>query len=354
MSILHVTFLESQEICVCVRSQFGLQPLQSLRLYMRCYPPINMPIISMLFGIPAASSNAPKAAPKRRCSPLKESPTGEPDIEETSDYVMEEINEDPTIQGEVHMEEADYDRDTDSEEEKKTGRPHEERPRSKAMPMQPSYPPPLRLTSKARARPNNDMDEESESDYPQDNKNRSPLPRRPALKSPPPSIDQSQRITEEKSTMDIQLVKETTDPLPHLNSDFLKFVEPYCKECSTILEEHPDFVYVPEHERAYHEKVFWLKARFDQYWDPTFRKNNRAEQDYMTFIKRIYTYCADLILDDYVPNIRQIPFLDCLCLPRLRRNIRTEEGTRRNCPSRPMDQYYKQPGIQNRTQGTPT
>ena len=30
-SILHVTFLEPQEICVCIRSQFGLQPIRPLR-----------------------------------------------------------------------------------------------------------------------------------------------------------------------------------------------------------------------------------------------------------------------------------------------------------------------------------
>ena len=43
----------------------------------------------------------------------------------------------------------------------------------------------------------------------------------------------------------------------------------YYRECSTILDVNPDFHFVPEHERPHGVKVFWLKARFNDYWQPT-------------------------------------------------------------------------------------
>ena len=73
----------------------------------------------------------------------------------------------------------------------------------------------------------------------------------------------------------------------------LSFVHEYYKECSTILDVNPDFHFVPEHERPHGVKVFWLKARFNDYWQPTLQgEGNHAEKQYMDFIKKVYSICC--------------------------------------------------------------
>ena len=172
VSILHVTFLEPQEICVCIRSQFGLQPVRPM-----LFPIDNgMPLLASLFGSSKSKPSTPKPAGKRRASPLKDSPTHSDGDDESSasDYVMGEIKyekkpkSDRQEEEDIPMEQADYDRDSDSDEDTKPSDPPlEERPRQKAMPMQPPVPT-LRLTPKIKAQPSVTLT----------------LPRRPTMKAP--------------------------------------------------------------------------------------------------------------------------------------------------------------------------
>ena len=91
------------------------------------------------------------------------------------------------------------------------------------------------------------------------------------------------------SDSDISLQKESVHPGPFGNSKFLNFVYEYYKECSTILENHPDFHFIPEHERSHG----WLKARFNDYWQPTLQgEGPYAEKQYMDFIKKVYSICC--------------------------------------------------------------
>ena len=69
-----MTFLEPQEICVCIRGQFGLQPIRPLRSCMLFPTDNDMPLLASLFGISKSKPSTPKPAGKRRASPLKDSP----------------------------------------------------------------------------------------------------------------------------------------------------------------------------------------------------------------------------------------------------------------------------------------
>ena len=70
-------------------------------------------------------------------------------------------------------------------------------------------------------------------------------------------------------------------------------VHEYYRDCSTILDVNPDFHFVPEHERPHGVKVFWLKARFNDYWQPTLQgEGHRAEKQYMDFTKKVYSICC--------------------------------------------------------------
>ena len=130
----------------------------------------DMPLLASIFGSSKSRPSTPKPAGKRRASPLKDSPVLSDDDDESSDYVMGEINKEKKsksdLSGEedIQMEQADYDRDSNTNEDKKpAGRPLEERPKQKAMPMQPPVPA-LRLTPKIKAEPSATLDDETESD----------------------------------------------------------------------------------------------------------------------------------------------------------------------------------------------
>ena len=69
----------------------------------------------------------------------------------------------------------------------------------------------------------------------------------------------------------------------------------YYQECSTILDVNPDFHFIPEHEQPHGVNVFWLKARFNDYWEPTLQgEGPHTEKQYMDFIKA--KQITDLIL----------------------------------------------------------
>ena len=60
-----------------------------------------------------------------------------------------------------------------------------------------------------------------------------------------------------------------------------------------ILDVNPDFHFVPEHQRPHGVKVFWLKARFNDYWQPTLQgEGPHAEKQHMDFIKKVYSICC--------------------------------------------------------------
>ena len=156
-------------------------------------------------------------------------------------------------------------------------------PHPKLVPKSP--PPALRLMSKVKPAPKNILDEETESDnHPGE---RPALPRRPAMR---PTLTSNDRWhVPDGSDTDISLQRESVHPGPFGNSKFLKFVYEYYTECSTILEMNPDFHFIPEHERPHGGKVFWLKARFNEYWRPTLQgETSHAEKQYVDFIKKVY------------------------------------------------------------------
>ena len=95
------------------------------------------------------------------------------------------------------------------------------------------------------------------------------------------------------SDTNISLQKESVHPAPFGNSKFLNFVYEDYRECSTIHDVNPDFHFVPEHERPHGVKVFWLKARFNDFWQPTLQgEGQHAEKQYMDFIKKVYSICC--------------------------------------------------------------
>ena len=56
---------------------------------------------------------------------------------------------------------------------------------------------------------------------------------------------------------------------------------------------NPDFHFIPEHEREHGAKVFWLRARFNDYWLPTLQgEGQHTEKQYMDFIKKVYSICC--------------------------------------------------------------
>ena len=59
------------------------------------------------------------------------------------------------------------------------------------------------------------------------------------------------------------------------------------------MRNHPDFHFVPERERPHGVKVFWLKARLNDYWQPTLQgEGPHAQKQYMGFIKKVYSICS--------------------------------------------------------------
>ena len=193
----------------------------------------------------------------------------------------------------VNMEQVDYDRDSDDDDSDEEGHPLAGRPLSKAMSYLKFVPksplPTLRLVSKVKPAPKNTLDDETESDnHPGD---RPALPRRPVMR---PVLTSNDRwFATYGSDTNISLQKESVHPGPFGNSKFLSFVHEYYKECSTILDVNPDFHFVPEHERPHGVKVFWLKARFNDYWHPTLQgEGPHAEKQYMDFIKKVYSICC--------------------------------------------------------------
>ena len=251
----------------------------------------DMPILKLIFGRSSTAAPLPKPLVKRRASPLKESPARDEE-DETSECAMEQVaDENPSASQQpenVNMEQLDYDPDSDDDDS------DEGKPTSKAMPhprLVPKSPPPaLRLVSKVKPAPKNILDEETESDnHPGD---RPALPRRPAMR---PVLTSNDRwfVTDGSDTDISSLQKESVHPGPFGNSKFLNFVYEYYKECSTILEVNPNFHFIPEHERPHGVKVFWLKARFNDYWQPTLQgEGPHTEKQYMDFIKKVYSICC--------------------------------------------------------------
>ena len=256
----------------------------------------DMPILHMMFGRSSAAAPVPKPMIKRRASPLKESPARDEE-DETSDCPMEQVaDENPSASQQpenVNMEQVDYDPDSDDNDSDEEGHPPEGKPTSKAMPhpkLVPKSPPPaLRLVSKVKPAPKNILDEETESDnHPGD---QPALPRRPVMR---PVLTSNDRwFVTYGSDTNISLQKESVHPGPFGNSKFLNFVYEYYRECSTILDVNPDFHFVPEHQRTHGVKVFWLKARSNDYWQPTLQgEGPHAEKQYMDFIKKVYSICC--------------------------------------------------------------
>ena len=276
---------------------FGLRPFRPLQSCMLDHFE-DMPILNMIFGRSSTAAPLPKPLVKRRASPLKESPARDEE-DETSDCPMEQVaDENPSASQQpenVNMEQVDYDPDSEDDEDDSDEEDHPPAgmPTSKAMPpprLVPKSPPPtLRLVSKVKPAPKNILDEDTESDnHPG---NRPALPRRPAMR---PILTSNDRwFVTYGSDTDICLQKECVHPGLFGNSKFLSFVYDYYKECSTILENHPGFHFIPEHQRPHGEKVFWLKARFNDYWNPTIQgEGANAEKQYMDFIKKVYSICC--------------------------------------------------------------
>ena len=266
----------------------------------------DMLVLNMIFG---RSGTAPKALVKRRASPLKESARDEED--ETSDCPMEQVaDENPSASQQpdnVNMEQADYDRDTDNDDDPdEEEQPPAGNPKSKATPhpkLVPKSPPPtLRLVSKA---PKNTLDEETESD---NNPGERPaLPRRPAM-----------RTHIQRSVVYIRRITYRHLPLEDFwNSRFLTFVAEHYRERSTIPDSYPDFRFIPEHEREPGARVFWLRARLNDYWQPTLQgEGQHAERQYMDFIKKVYSICCytnaqpEDFGTDIVPMVRHNRMID--------------------------------------------
>ena len=255
------------------------------------------------FRTSKSKPSTPKPAGKRRASPLKDSPiqSDEDGESSASNYIMGETKDDKKPksyrqeEGDIPMEQADYDRDSDSDEDKKPSEPPlEERPRQKAMPMQPPVPT-LRLSPKIKAQQSMTLDEETESEnVKHHHEERPPLPRRPTMKAPPASLEQSKWVSPNKpEQMGIKLLRDTANPSPFWNHKLLSIVKQYYRECRTIQAKHPEFNYVPEHLRGPRDKPCWLKTKFNDLWEPTIRgEDTQGENAHMAYIKKIYGMCC--------------------------------------------------------------
>ena len=299
----------------------------------------DMPLLTNVFSLLEEQKPSGKnPSGKSRASPLKNSPPRDEEDELSpdscigsfsSDESMENIGDDQGKRSnpqdvDIPMDQVDYDPDSSSNLESETdGAPSEGQPKSKAMPKKPPLAP-LRLTPKSKAQPSASLDDETESDQQVHlrpaNADRSPLPRRKGkltVKAPPPSINfklhqeawksqssnpaasRSEGTGSEDPFSNIRYCKETTNPYPFWNQEFVRFVEQYYHECANLHHFHKDFHFIPEHDRpADKPKPAWLQARFDDYWQSTIRgKDKDGVADYMEFTKRIYKFCC-YIQDD--------------------------------------------------------
>ena len=80
---------------------------------------------------------------------------------------------------------------------------------------------------------------------------------------------------------------------------------------------NPDLHFIPEHARPPGGRVFWLKARFNDYWRPTLQgEGPHAEKQYMDFIKKVYSICCytnaqpEVYGTDIIPMVCQNSFID--------------------------------------------
>ena len=168
----------------------------------------------------------------------------------------------------VNMEQVDYDPDSDDDDSDEEGHPPAEMPTSKAMPhprLVPKSPPPaLRLVSKVKPAPKNILDEETESDnHPGD---RPALPRRPVMRPVLTSNDRWFVTYGSDTNISLRTFRK------------LKIPE-FCVRVLQGMLNHP---------RSHGVKVFWLKARFNDYWQP----GPHTEKQYMDFIKKVYSICC--------------------------------------------------------------
>ena len=238
---------------------------ESLHQYMQF--PDDMPLLTNVFSLlEEQKSSGKNPSGKSRASPLKDSPPREEEDEISpdsnigsfsSDESMEDIGGDQGKRSnpqdvDIPMDQVDYDPDSSSNLESETdGAPSEGQPKSKAMPKKPPLAP-LRLTPKSKAQPSASLDDETESDQQVHlrpaNADRSPLPRRKeklTVKAPPPSINfklhqeawksqpsnpaasRSEGTGSEDPFSNIRYCKETANPYPFWNQEFVKFVEQY-------------------------------------------------------------------------------------------------------------------------------
>ena len=118
---------------------------------------------------------------------------------------------------------------------------------------------------------------------------RPPLPRRPTMKAPPASLEQTKWVSPNKpEQMGIKILRDTANPSPFWNHKFLSIVKQHYRECRTIQEKHPEFNYVPEHLRGKPNVTCG---------NLPFVENTQGENAYMAYIKKIYSMCC-LINDD--------------------------------------------------------
>ena len=198
-------------------------------------------------------------------------------------------------------------------------------PHPKLVPKSP--PPTLRLVSKAKPAPKNTLDEETNPGE------RPALPRRPATRTTLTSNDRW--YTSEEPDTGIYLQRISVHPGPFWNT----FVAKYYRECSTILDENPDFHFIPEHEREPGARVFWLRARFNDYWQPTLQgEGQHAERQYMDFIKNaqpedfgtdvILMVCHNRMLDleRAVQSVKQVSAFSTWIHPRQNRSPTSSSG----------------------------
>ena len=206
-------------------------------------------------------------------------------------------------QPDVEMEQVDYGRDSDTEE-KVDPRNDPQRDQSRTQSRQYKMPT-LRLVAKKKAAPQEPtLDEDEDED--DEGAERQPLPRRRPAESVSSVGEQPRLITSSKNRINIHLYPQTENPDPFWNTKHLEYIREYYSECSTIRDSHPGFVYVREPDRQKHEGLFYLKIRFNDYWQSTMRgKDQQSVDDYMTFIQRVYSACCYANRDpkDFGPDI---------------------------------------------------
>ena len=246
----------------------------------------DMPILNMIFGQSGTAAPSPKPLVKRRASPLKESPARDEEGETSACPMEQVVDENPSASQQpynVNMEQVDYDRDTDNDDDlDDEEQPPAGNPKPKAMPhpkLVPKSPPPtLRLVSKVKPAPKNILDEETESDN-----NPGERPARQCGQLSHPTIGGMCQKN--------QIPASASRGHPYIQdlSEILDSSTSCLNTTRSALPSSTRFHFTPEHEREHGAKVFWLRARFNDYWQPTLQGDGpHAAKRYMDFIKKVY------------------------------------------------------------------